>query len=118
MADGNWLSPRQVNALGHDEQQQYIRQRLNDIREETSDSEDDEECDLPSEAGQLYTGRDGTMWSTRPPNTGRFRTHNILRCARHGPVQRTNCLSILETFKLIMSEEIFDIIIRENKQEG
>ena len=39
MADGNWLSPRQVNALGHDEQQQYIRQRLNDIREETSDDE-------------------------------------------------------------------------------
>ena len=150
MADGNWLTPRQVNALGHEEQQEYNRQRLNEMREETSDdeqlsdmdvdgvnaddsdceevqlpefdpetdSEDDEECDLPSEAGQLYTGRDGTIWSTTPPNTGRFRTHNILRCARHGPVQRTNGLSILETFKLIMSEEIFDIIIRETNRKA
>ena len=81
MADGNWLTPRQVNALGQEEQQEYIRRRLNEMREETSDdeqlsdmdvddvnaddsdceevqlpefdpeceSEDDEECDLPSE---------------------------------------------------------------------
>ena len=82
MADGNWLTPRQVNALGHEEQQEW-NARLNEMREETSDdeqlsdmdvggvnaddsdseevqlpefdpetdSENDEECDLPSEAG-------------------------------------------------------------------
>ena len=34
MANGIWLSPRQVNAVGH-EQQEYIRQRLNYMRKET-----------------------------------------------------------------------------------
>ena len=32
--------------------------QLSEFDPET-DSEDDEECDLPSEAGQLYMGRDG-----------------------------------------------------------
>ena len=28
MPDGNWLTSRQESALGHEEQQEYIRQRL------------------------------------------------------------------------------------------
>ena len=34
------------------------------------ETEDDEECDLPRETGQLYTGKNGTIWSTTPPHTG------------------------------------------------
>ena len=46
MADSNWLTPRQVNALGHKEQQEYIRQRLNEMREETSDDEQLSDMDV------------------------------------------------------------------------
>ena len=40
----------------------------------------------------------------------------ILLCAQHG--RRTNGLSIIETFKLIISEEICDIIIRKTNRKA
>ena len=44
------------------------------------------------------------------PHTDRFGIHNTLRFAQYGPVRRTNGLSIIETFKLVMSEKFSDII--------
>ena len=51
----------------------------------------DPECDLPSETGQLHTCKDETIWSTTPPHTHRFRTHNIIRCAQLGYVEQLVC---------------------------
>ena len=42
----------------------------------------------------------------------------ILRCAQHRPIRTTNGLSIMATFKLIMSEEICDNIIRKTNRKA
>ncbi|XP_049301827.1 uncharacterized protein LOC125775358 isoform X3 [Bactrocera dorsalis] len=83
------------------------------------DSDSDEELeDAPIEAGEYFTARDGNVWSSIQPQPVRFRTHNILRSAQSVPVRATQGLTISETFKLIMSDEICDIIFRESNRKA
>ncbi|XP_067625333.1 piggyBac transposable element-derived protein 4-like [Eurosta solidaginis] len=85
--------------------------------EDGSDSDEELE-DAPTETGEYFTARDGNVWSYIQPQPVRFRTHNILRSAQSGPVRATQGLTISETFKLITSDEICDIIIRESNRKA
>ena len=46
MADANWLTPRQVNELVYKEQQEYIRHRLENMREANSDDQHLSDMDM------------------------------------------------------------------------
>ncbi|XP_067647073.1 uncharacterized protein [Eurosta solidaginis] len=85
--------------------------------EDGSDSDEELE-DAPTETGEYFTARDGNVWSSIQPQPVRFRTHNILRSAQSGPVRATQGLTISKTFKLITSDEICDIIIRESNRKA
>lgn len=152
MADGEWLTPRQLSALSFEEQQLYIRQALEESEDEVSDHdsivgdedlgdigaddsdveeptlpeydpEDDSDSDEEHEDAQIVTGecftaRDGNVWSSIQPQPVRFRTHNILKSAQSGPTRATQGLTIGETFQLLMSNDICDIIIRESNRKA
>lgn len=162
MADGEWLTPRQLQGLSFEGRQQYIHRRLEELVESDSEDEQDnnncslaeaedddeynnvnvedsdaEELQLPEydpadetdsdeelevdpveSSANNYTARDGTIWSDQPPQPRRFLSHNILRCSNTGPARRTEGLSIIHTFKMLMSAELCDIIIRETNRKA
>lgn len=62
--------------------------------------------------------KDGTMWSANPPAPKRTLRHNILTSTTPGPTRQTLNLSIVQTFQLIMTDEICDIIIRETNRKA
>jgi len=154
MTDFEWLTPRQLSALPHEEQEKYIRQRINELQEEISDDEplapedamnenqdslnpddsgeeiiqmpdfhpeedsEEEFDDEPQQGGDKYICKDKIIWSSPPPSTSRLLPHNILRTAKCGPVRKTKGLCIVNTFKLILSDEMCDIIIRETNKKA
>lgn len=95
------------------EQVQEIVYHLEDERDS-----DEEYEEPPLETGDYYTARDGNVWSSIPPIPGRIRAHNVLRSRNPGPVPSTNGLTMAETFNLMMSNEICDVIIRESNRKA
>lgn len=66
----------------------------------------------------LNIKQDGTVRSNIPPANRRALSHTVLRSANTGPTKKTLGLSIVHTFKLLLSGEICDIIICETNRRG
>lgn len=64
-----------------------------------------------------YKSKDGKIWSSVPPGTGRPRAHNCPTVGREGPVIGTmrNPISI---FKSLLTPEIVSIIVRETNRKA
>ena len=99
MPDGNWLTPRQMNA-------RYVRQRLKYMREETSD--DDMNVVASCHNSILNTKvkmMKNVIYQVKLDNFIRAemeqfgQLHLRILAPQHGPVRRTNGISIIETFK-------------------
>lgn len=87
-----------------------------EIEEEYSD--DDSETDEEEEAStDIYFGKDGTQWQSSPLPHGQTAAHNIMR-QKPGPARCTKDLTITETFKLIFTDEMLDIVLRQTNRKG
>uniref|UniRef100_A0AAG5D1Q7 PiggyBac transposable element-derived protein domain-containing protein n=2 Tax=Anopheles atroparvus TaxID=41427 RepID=A0AAG5D1Q7_ANOAO len=82
---------------------------------ETDSDDDSEEF---TESSNEYKARDDTIWLSEPAMPRKLLAHNVLRCSGIGPTRKTKGLSILHTFKSLMSAEICDIIIRETNRKA
>ena len=78
-----------------------------------SDCTDGDEVDPPN---QLMS-KDGTEWMATPFRSRQTVSRNILR-ERPGPAANTTNLSVIQTFKTILSKEICCIIVRETNRKG
>ena len=61
--------------------------------------------------------KDGTEWMATPFRSSQTVCRNILR-ERPGPAANTTNLSVIQTFKTILSKEICCIIVRETNRKG
>ena len=62
--------------------------------------------------------KDGTVWSSTPPASRRIMRHNIFSSPAIGATKKTQGQSIIDTFKLLMTNEMRDIIIRETNRKA
>ncbi|GLV45969.1 hypothetical protein CBL_02919 [Carabus blaptoides fortunei] len=64
-----------------------------------------------------YHSKDGKLWSSAPPATGRLRAHNCATIGREGPAPRImrNPISI---FKSLITPEIVSIIVRDTNRKA
>lgn len=81
---------------------------------------DDEEEDDPGVAVDLpvYVSKDNVSWKQTPPIDRKKMPHNILKITKTGPTAMTKDLNIDKVFKLLMSEEMIYIIVRETNRKG
>uniref|UniRef100_A0A182WUF3 DDE_Tnp_1_7 domain-containing protein n=1 Tax=Anopheles quadriannulatus TaxID=34691 RepID=A0A182WUF3_ANOQN len=74
---------------------------------------------LDEYTAEEYKSKNGTVWSSeRPGNTHKILAHNILRSKNTGPTKKTKGLSIVHTFKLLLTEAMCDLIIRETNRKA
>ena len=95
MADGNWLTPRQVNVLCH------VRQRLKYLRQETTDDEHLSDMDVDDINARLM------IYQVKLDNYS----------TTYWQISYSHTSMALYEQQMVWSF-ICDIIIRENKQEG
>ena len=79
------------------------------------DEYEESEIETPV-GGPAMTAKDGTKWAEIPTSEHQVVRHNIVR-QRCGPNRNTNMLSSLDTFKLSVTPEIADIIIRHTNKK-
>lgn len=89
----------------------------NDEDENDEDEIDEDDTEAIDLRALEYVARDGTVWRTEPRHARQTRQHNILR-QRSGPARSTATLSILNTFKLLMSPDMVNLIIRYTNQKA
>lgn len=93
--------------------------------DEDEENEDREDEDAESEVGEdedEATGpgmkaKDGTQWAATPPSEHQAGRRNIVR-ERCGPSRNTSMLSNLDTFKLFLTPEMAEIIIRHTNKKA
>lgn len=85
---------------------------------DTDSDYDGDECNEFNEATNGYIAKDHTIWSNEPPMHRKMLAHNILRSSASGPKRKTEGLSMFHTFKLIMSPEMCDVVIRETNRKA
>ncbi|XP_036337528.1 piggyBac transposable element-derived protein 4-like [Rhagoletis pomonella] len=64
-----------------------------------------------------YRSKDGKLWSSAPPCTGRLRAHNCAIVGREGPAPGI-MRSPVSIFKSIITPEIVSIIVRETNRKA
>ena len=79
---------------------------------------DDDYAESFQSSSATYKTNDGTIWSSQPTIRRKILAHNILRSSQSGPTRKTERLSIIKTFKLLMSDEMIDIIVRETNRKA
>ena len=83
-----------------------------------SDSDNDDDFEEAIDPSNSYKARDFTFWHSQPTVPRKILSHNILRSPSSGPTKKTKSLSIMNTFKLLITPEICDIIIRETNRKA
>lgn len=78
----------------------------------------DEEDDQADEDCEKFVSRDGTQWQENPPVHRKKLSHNIMTARNTGPTPATKSLEVCETFKLLISDEIISIIVRESNRKA
>ena len=93
----------------------------NEIEVETDEDSDEEnennDTSQINNSSNIFLGKDGTEWHSKPVAAQKILKHNILR-EKAGPVRATQKLSIRDVFKRIFSNEMCDIIIRETNRKA
>lgn len=86
--------------------------------EDTSDDDDETPPNQETTSDGYYVGRNGIKWNKAPPPTSRVRSHNIFtaRSRGIGPIMTSH--DPLSIFKIIFTEEMSDIIIRETNRKA
>lgn len=70
-----------------------------------------------TETLEEYIAKDKTVWSKTPPDVHQAASHNVVR-QRSGPARSTETLSIVDTFKKIVTVEMVDLIVRYTNQKA
>lgn len=66
----------------------------------------------------LYIARSGRVWDGRAPNIGRARAANLVRQQRRLQPRAREIQNPLNAFRLFLSEQIVDIIVRETNRKA
>src|SRR5688572_11664990 len=70
-----------------------------------------------SASGHLMTGKNGFLWETQPPASGRRRVQDIIRTPA-GVTATSRCDTIVDTYQLFLTPEIIDGIVLQTNREA
>ena len=123
--DEDWLPGPQTDVLNDEisDTDQNIGQNRISEAITTEESKEDDEDDTNTEgedsnaSQNVLAAKDGTIWNKEPPFHHQTPSYNIIR-ERNGPHRSTQMLSIRDTFNVIFSNEIVDIIVRHTNRKA